>query len=734
MEEASGAGAAGHAVSFVVLSPAKDLLVRSALKSRLFAALRATGVFLPVALAAQAPTRPAGPPGPQWLNADTAKKTNQSNFRMIAQWPTATEYRTGSGRPGPKYWQQKVDYVIKASLDTMQHLIRGSERVTYHNNSPDALGYLWFQLDQNVERTDSRAALSARPAPKSIANLSAAAQKLLGLVPDTTTLGMKIDGVKIVGANGATTATKFSENGTSMRAELPTALASGGSVQLEVSWHYTVPENGRNTQRNARDKVRDGWLYEVAQWYPRAAVYDDVSGWTNDQFTSQGEFYQEFGDFDVTVTVPHDHIVRATGTLQNPADVLTSTQRARLTQAMAADTPVFIVRPDEVATPANRPAGSAPLSWHFVARNVRDFAWASSRTFVWDASGFRYRAGERLIELHSVYPRDAMPLWSKYSTRAIRQTMITYGKMVLEYPYPQASNVHGSVGGMEYPMIAFCGARPRPDGTYDSTLAFRLISVTIHEVGHNWFPMILASDERRWGWMDEGMNSFIQYYAEQAWDKNYPSRRGPAKNIVAYMRDPEQVPMMTESDLVYANYGNQGYSKPAATLVMLREQVLGAQAFDMGMLEYAKRWAFKKPQPADFFRTITDAGGEQLNWFWRGLFYTSYANDQALASVESQDAKELTGDARKGNFYHRVTIQQKGGLVMPIQIGVTYDDGSMQRIKLPADVWRNNEKEFMYGFFSQKALREVVLDPDEVLADVKRENNGWNAPAPAAVP
>ena len=701
---------------------------------RLAAAVAIALVALPLG-AQQAGQPPAGPVGPQWLNADTSKRTNQSNFRAIEQWPTPNEVRTGSGRPGPRYWQQKVDYVIKAALDTMQHVISGTERVTYHNNSPDALGYLWFQLDQNVERDDSRAALSSRPLPKKIiANISPAARRLLGLVADTSTLGMKIEGVRVMKAGGAIVAAAFRTNGTSVRIDLPAAIPSGGSATLDVSWHYTVPENGRNTQRNARDKVKDGWLYEIAQWYPRAAVYDDVSGWTNDQFTSQGEFYQEFGDFDVTVTVPRDHIVRATGSLQNPTEVLTSAQRARLAQAMAADTPVFIVRPAEVATAANRPAGSAPLSWHFVAKNVRDFAWASSRTFVWDASGFRYRPGERLIELHSVYPRDAMPLWSKYSTRAIRQTMVTYGKMVLEYPYPQASNVHGSVGGMEYPMIAFCGARPRPDGTYDSTLAFRLISVTIHEVGHNWFPMILASDERRWGWMDEGMNSFIQYYAEQAWSPTYPHRRGPATKIVDYMRDPEQVSMMTESDLVYANYGNQGYSKPAATFVMLREQVLGPRAFDMGMLEYAKRWAFKKPQPADFFRTVTDAAGEQLQWFWRGLFYTTYANDQALAGVESQDARELTGDTKQGAFYNRVTIQQKGGLVMPILIGVTYDDGSQQLIRLPADVWRNNEKEFTHGFFSARAVREIVLDPDEVLADVKRDNNSWRASAPAAVP
>ena len=668
------------------------------------------------------------PPPPQWLNADTSKKINQSNFRGIEQWPTPNEYRTGSGAPGPKYWQQKVDYVIKASLDTVKHEITGSERVTYHNNSPNSLGYLWFQLDQNVEKPDSRAAASTRALPKGMAPLSTAALRQLGLVDDEPPLGMRIAHVRTIGANGAKADAGFFVNGTSMRVDLPAAIATGQTAQLEIEWAYNVPEVGRNTQRNARDKVKDGWEYEVAQWYPRAAVYDDVSGWTNDQFTSQGEFYQEFGDFDVSMTVPHDHIVRATGVLQNPQETLTATQRARLVKAWSSPEPVFIVAPDEVMKPATRPAGSAPITWHFAAQNVRDFAWASSKTFIWDAMGFRYKPGGRLIELHSVYPRDAMPLWDAYSTKAIKQTMVTYGRMVVEYPYPVASNVHGSVGGMEYPMIAFCGARPRPDGTFDPSLKWRLISVTIHEVGHNWFPMILASDERRWGWMDEGMNSFIQYYAEKDWDPAYPSNRGPAKNIVAYFKDPAQVPMMTESDLAYANYGNQAYSKPAATLVMLREQVLEPAQFDRALHEYAANWIFKKPQPADFFRTIVNGAGEQLNWFWRGLFYTSYANDQALTNVETQNASELTGGPSTKKYYHRITIEQKAGLVMPIQLGITYDDGSTATVKLPADVWRFNEKTFTYGFFSDKPLSQVVVDPNEVFADINRENNTWKAP------
>ena len=688
-----------------------------------------------VSAQAQRPTPPPAQNGPQWLNADSSKKVNQSNFRGMEQWPTPNEYRTGSGAPGPKYWQQKVDYVMRAALDTVRHEITGHERVTYHNNAPNELGYLWFQLDQNVERQDSRATLSARALPKGIAQVSPATLKLLGFGDtDVADLGMRIAKVQTVAADGSLHPAAFSVNGTSMRIDLPAPLASGHAVSLEVDWAYRVPENGHNTQRNARDKVKDGWLYEITQWYPRAAVYDDVSGWTNDQFYSQGEFYQEFGDFDVTVTVPHDHIVRATGVLQNPNDALTAVQRSRLAQAMAADTPVFIVRPEEVAKASARPAGAAPISWHFTAKNVRDFAWASSRTFVWDAMGFRYKPGGRLIELHSVYPRDAMPLWNTYSTKAIKQTMVTYGRMTIEYPYPVASNVHGSVGGMEYPMIAFCGARPRPDGTYDESLKYRLISVTIHEVGHNWFPMILASDERRWGWMDEGMNSFVQYYAEQDWDPAYPTRRGPAKLIVPYMQDANQTSLMTESDLVFANYGNQGYSKPAATLVMLREQVLGPAAFDRGFKEYAEKWAFKKPQPADFFRTIVNGAGEHLNWFWRGMFYTTYANDQAIADVNTQNAAELVGSTSKGKFYHRITVEQRGGLVMPIQLGITYADGTKGKINLPADVWRYDEKSFTYGFFSDKALQKVVADPDEVLADVNRQNNTWTAPERKPLP
>ncbi|MCU0635734.1 MAG: M1 family metallopeptidase, partial [Gemmatimonadaceae bacterium] len=483
--------------------------------------------------------------------------------------------------------------------------------------------------------------------------------------------------------------------------------------------------------RGARELMKDGWIYEVAQWFPRASVYDDISGWQTDQFLGQGEFYLNFGNYDVSLTVPRTHIVQATGVLQNPAAVLTATQRARLTQAMTSDKPVFIVAADEVGTPGARPAGSGPLTWRFVAENVRDFAWGSSKAFVWDAQGFRYRPTAKAIELHSLYPREAMPLWNDVSTRAVRQTMVTYGRMAFEYPYPKAVNINGPVYGMEYPMVAFCGGRPGEDGKYTKQQEYALAAVTIHEVGHNWFPMIVASDERKWTWMDEGINSYLEYYGSKDYDPAWPATmlRGPAPNITGYMRQPNQMPLMTESDYILGNtFGNNGYSKPATGLVMLREQIVGADAFDRAFREYSNRWAFKHPQPSDFFRSIDDGAGELLNWFWRGWFYTTHANDQAVTNVASQSAKEFWGDESKGTLYTRVTIEQQGGLVMPIQLEIQYEDGSREKVAIPVEAWRTNEKSFTYGFFSTKAVTNVVVDPDNVFADIKRDNNAWKKP------
>lgn len=690
-------------------------------RTRVARPLAATAALLALGLAA--PLAPAG--AQQWLNAAPDSKTNQSNFRALEDWPAPNDFRAASGAPGARYWQQRVDYVIRATLDTAKQAVSGSERVTYHNNSPDRLAYLWFQMDQNIDAPGSRADLATPALPK---ELSPAARRFLA--PEPFEGGYRVSRVQVRGADGALVPARYVMNGTEMRVDLPTPLLSGRSAVVEIDWSFLVPEGGHNG-RGAKEKVKDGWLYEIAQWFPRASVYDDVNGWQTDQFLGQGEFYLNFGDYDVALTVPRDHIVQATGVLANPEQVLTATQRARLAKAMQDTVPQFIVRADEVMTPASRPAGTGPLTWRFRARNVRDFAWVSSKTYVWDAAGFRYRPGGHTIELHSLYPRDAMPLWDKVSTRAIAQTMRTYGRLAFEYPYPKASNIHGPVFGMEYPMIAFCGARPAPDGTYTPEVENSLVGVTIHEVGHNWFPMIVASDERKWTWMDEGINSFLQYYGEQEWRKGFPSRRGPARNIVDYMKSAKQVPIMTESEDIQAQFGNNGYGKPAAGLVMLREQILGDSLFDRAFGEYAKRWMFKHPQPADFFRSIEDGAGEQLNYFWRGWFYSTYANDQAVTKVESQPADSLLGDAagaKRGSSYWRVTIENRGGLVLPIDVAITFEDGTTKRVKLPADAWRKNEKSFTYGFFSDKAVAQVVLDPDERLADVDRSNNTWQRP------
>ncbi len=668
---------------------------------------------------------PATAHAQQWLNAEPNPKTNKSIFRALDEWPSPNDFRDASGSPGTRYWQQRVDYVIKATLDTVTHGLRGSERVTYHNNSPQPLSYLWFQLDQNIEAKASRANMTKPPLPT---QLSPAARRFL--LPENDEVGgYDIARVALVLPNGTTRPARFIINGTQMRVNLDTPIPTGGSARLDIDWTFIVPEGGNNS-RGVRELVKDGWIYEIAQWFPRAAVYDDVTGWQNDQFLGQGEFYLNFGNYDVSITVPHDHIVRSTGTLQNPLAVLTAQQRARLTKAMAGDTAVFIVRPDEVQTPGSRPTGTAPLTWRFTAENVRDFAWASSKTYVWDAAGFRYKPGGRTIELHSVYPREAMPLWNEVSTKAIAQTMKTYGRLAFEYPYPQASNVNGSVGGMEYPMIAFCGGRPGPDGKYSKNQEYALAAVTIHEVGHNWFPMIVATDERKWTWMDEGLNSFLEYYGSIEYDSAWPTARlrGPAPNIVNYMKDQDQVPLMTESDYIHRQFGNNGYSKPAAGLVMLREKILGAERFDLAFQEYSKKWMFKHPQPADFFRTLASGSGEKLDYYWRGWFYSTYANDQAVTKVESQSADSLAGNTKRGKFYHRVTIENKGGLVMPVELEIEYADGSKERRALPVEVWRRNEKQTVHGFFSEKEILSVTADPDQGYADVDRTNNTIRKP------
>ncbi len=670
-----------------------------------------------------------------WRNVDgDVRSGNHSMFRPIDSWPDATPVRGASGAPGPQYWQQRADYVIEASLDPETHWITGSERITYHNNSPDPLTFLWLQLDQNVRSLENSRTYAIEGAlPETI---SPAFRRFVGV--DKFDGGFDISRVQLVASGGRLVNANYRVNDTIMRIALPEALEPGERMSFEIDWSFLMPDNGRG----AKERVDDGWLYVVAQWFPRMSVYDDVNGWQTEQFMGRGEFYLNFGSYDVKLTVPYDHIVDATGELQNPDEVLTSEQQRRLKKAYTSEEPMFIVGPDDVMDASSRPARSGTLTWHFKADDVRDFAWASSKTFVWDAAGFSYPDDERVIKVHSLYPRRAMPLWDKVSTRASIVTLESYGDMSMKYPYPKAVNVNGPVGGMEYPMVAFCGARPAPDGTYSDGVERALIGVTIHEVGHNWVPMIIASDERKWTWMDEGLNTFLQYYAEQRYaekfngtdvwtqttDGTYPSRRGPAPQIVDYMKNPAQVPIMTESDLIQSNFGNNGYAKPATGLVMLREQILGPDVFDDAFREYSRRWAFRHPQPADFFRSMEEAAGENLNWFWRGWFYTTYANDQKLAAVTDQAADSLLGNSDYGAHYYRMRIENEGQLMMPVQLRVTYEDGSEDFFDLPADVWRANELEFTKGFFSDRKVTRVELDPNAVFADIDMEDNVWTAP------
>ena len=654
-----------------------------------------------------------------WLHPDEEGRTNQSIFRAIDEWPDANRYRGASGAPGPEYWQQQVDYVIETTLDTAEHVVSGSERIAYHNNSPDVLDYLWVQLDQNVRSLEHSRAYQTRQAlPEEI---SERARRFLGATQFDG--GHEIGRVQFV-SGGELLDADYRINGTLMKVHLLETLEPGEAVELEIDWSFRVPDWGRG----GKEQVSDGWIYELAQWFPRLAVYDDVNGWQTDQFLGRGEFYLEFGNYDVKINVPANHIVEATGVLQNPNDVLTEAQRDRLDRAYESRTPVYIVGPDEVMTAESRPAQDGMLTWHFKADDVRDFAWASSKTFVWDAAGYRYDDGQDPIAVHSLYPRDAMPLWNEISTAAVIQTLETYGRMAFEYPYPKASNVNGPAGGMEYPMLAFCGARPRGDGEISDGLRWALMGVTIHEVGHNWFPMIVNSDERKWTWMDEGLNTFLQHYAEVEMDPDFGRWRSSPSGITEYMRDPDQVPIMTHSDLIHKDFGNNGYAKPAAGLSILRETVLGPEVFDDAFSGYAKRWMFKKPQPADFFRSLDEGAGEDMAWMWRGWFYTTHANDQAVADVGRQDAEELLGSTDQGSYYYRVRIVNEGGLVMPIIMDVEYESGRTQRVDLPVDVWRYDEKEFLYGFFAEEPVVRVLLDPDEELADIDTDNNLWLAP------
>ena len=560
--------------------------------------------------------------------ASAQENTNTSKFKQLSEiLPTPNVYRTASGAPGHEYYQQKADYVINVQLDEKNHVITGDETITYTNNSPDVLNYLWIQLDQNVRAKNSASQLTSSGSMDD--NMSFWSLKRMH---DKMNFdgGFKLELITDVNGNDL----PFTVNETMMRIEPPKPLKKGQSFSFKIKYSYNINDRMKIGGRSGYEYFEDegNSIYTIAQFFPRMAVYNEVEGWQNKQFLGRGEFTLPFGDYKVNITVPADHIVSATGELKNASSVLTKTQIKRWEKAKKNYIePVIIVTQDE-ATENEKQKSESLKTWRFEAKNVRDFGWASSRKFIWDAMAVDI-AGKRVMA-YSYYPKEGNPLWEQYSTRAVAQTLKTYSKYTIDYIYPQATSVHAKSIGMEYPMICFNFGRPEKDGTYSKRTKYGMIGVIIHEVGHNFFPMIINSDERQWTWMDEGLNTFVQYLTEQEFERNYPSRRGPAQNIVDYMKGDKSgiVPIMTNSESIL-QFGNNAYGKPATALNILRETIMGRELFDYAFKTYSERWAFKHPTPADFFRTMEDASAVDLDWFWRGWFYTTDHVDISLDQV-----------------------------------------------------------------------------------------------------
>lgn len=575
----------------------------------------------------------------------SAQKKNQENqFRQLYQeLPTPNEYRTASGAPGPAYWQQRADYDMSIELDENTQRLYGTETITYFNNSPEKLQYLWLQLDQNIRAKNSMTEKTAT-----------------GRISDTMSFrylerehldfdgGFKIEYVK--GQNGKDLHYKVVY--TMMRVDLPSTLKPQSRYSFKVKWWFNINDSSKLGGRSGFDYYeKDGnYVFTMAQFFPRMAVYNETEGWQHKQFLGSGEFALPFGNYKVRITVPSDHIVGATGVLQNPAKVLTAHQQKQLKDAFkAADKTVLIVSEDE-AVENEKEGADTKKTWFFKAEKVRDFAFASSRKFIWDAMAVKF--GERTALAMSFYSKEGNPLWGKYSTKAVAHALKVYSKFTFDYPYPKAISIlSGRGGGMEYPMVSFNGGKPETDGTYSERLKYSLIGVIIHEVGHNFFPMIVNSDERQWAWMDEGLTTFVEYLSEQEWEREFEVREGPAYTITDYMKGDKKYisPLMTAPDFDL-HVGSNAYAKTATGLNILRETILGRELFDFAFKEFARRWMFKHPVPADFFRTMEDATGLDLDWFWRGWFFGTDHVDLAIGNVKwykvNTGEPELTRSAK----------------------------------------------------------------------------------------
>lgn len=737
-------------------------------------------------------------------NVDNNAGSNHGNkFEQLGTaLPTPNEYRTASGAPGPKYWQQRADYDIKASLDEKALKLSGTETITYHNNSGDKLDYLWLQLDENEHSSVNNANYQTSNTLPSQADAS----RLLQMNPKGDN-GYGVNIVKLTDAAGKDLA--YTVNKTMMRIELPKPLAPGAVFTFRCDWNYKISDRMTMGGRGGYEYFpEDGnHLFTMSQWYPRLCVYSDFQGWQNHQFTGRGEFALTFGNFKVQMTVPADHVVGSTGVCQNYQQVLSAAQLARWQKAQTSKEPVEIVTLAE-AKAAEKAKATATKTWIFKADSVRDFAWTSSRKFIWDAMP-AFIEGHKTMCM-SFYGKEAYGLYRPYSTKAVAHTIKSYSSFTIPYPYPVAQSIEAA-NGMEYPMICFNYGRTEKDGTYTEATKNGMLGVIFHEVGHNFFPMIVNSDERQWSWMDEGLNTFVQFLTEQLWDNNFPSRRGPAYDITEYMKLPKNQlePIMTNSENI-VQFGPNAYAKPATGLNILRETIMGRKLFDYAFKQYARRWAFKHPTPADLFRTMEDASGEDLDWFWRGWFYGTDPVDISLDSVkvakadlnaaipaklqERTDSVKLTPpslpwpndisrmrnmqdrsiqfqtdvdtslrdfywkydrgivpydsakysitipagaeklddssrQALQNKFFYELSFSNKGGLPMPIIIEWTYKDGSKEVERIPAQVWRLNEKAVTKAFAKDKEVASIKLDPMRETADIDEGNNSWGATA-----
>ena len=734
---------------------------------------------------------------------DQSKGLFEDKFRQLDEsFPSPNLSRPATGEPGPDYWQQRADYKIKIKLDETSRSVSGTETIKYTNNSPLTLNYIWIQLDQNIFKQDSINNLT-RPwwgENKSVDFSTLRRQNFM----DNFNGGFRDLSFKI---NNKVAQTFLV--GTHIRLNLEKPLKPKESTEINISWSYALVEENAVRARNGYESFADGNdIFLLAQWYPRVTVFSDYEGWHNKEFIGNGEFTLEFGNYEVEITVPSDHVVAATGVLINDNDVLSATQKKRMLKAKKSEKPIFIITPEE-ALKNELEKNTQTKTWIFKAENVRDFAWTSSRKFIWDAAGFRQDSKDNpLVMAMSFYPNEGEPLWSKYSTEAVMHTMKVYSKYSFDYPYPTAQSINGPVGGMEYPMITFNGPRTEleEDGTrtYSRSEKEFLIGVVIHEIGHIYFPMIVNSDERQWTWMDEGLNTFIQYLAEKEWDINYRSDRGEPRWITDFMSSRNQVPIMTNSESLL-QFGNNSYAKPATALVILRETILGRELFDQAFKEYANRWKFKRPTPYDFFRTMEESSGVDLDWFWRGWFYSTDHVDISLNNIhiatldtldpqvdltkdridlknepiilhdqrnetaeietrvvvrpelldiydqydeftpsdrEMRDYKEILDDLYDKNDsdpewkkkalvealgkeedYYIFEFSNEGGLIMPIPLEITYEDGNKELIRIPVEIWRKNPRKTKWLKRSKIKITQAIIDPFWEIGDTEIENN-----------